>query len=332
MSKHSVGHRSSESLPRCQFRSKIGQQPHEWHANHARLIFLAEPAHGPGSNRNDVSGRRPMYWTGLYMFDEGDDSIATNLRDWLMYSEREEPKTAEVYQGLGQVIQDVIYIISNIRTMFFDEAMEHLRVLGTKCLDEDLDPSKQLEYLRELYTLFPLWSQVRRQLGGTKNLVAQISRHEISSFESGVRDDRYYIKRLSVIEDQISRCDDAADKTKNLINLIMGIASLQESRAAVRESRAANDFASSIQRVTLLTFIYLPLTLASSILGMNVTQITGEGTHSQLWLYLVIAVALMAATFGSWFVWSRLLPSVKQWIRKRALVRVARAKGVQHAP
>ncbi len=117
--------------------------------------------------------------------------------------------------------------------------------------------------MRELYTLFPLWSQVRRQLDGTKNLVAQVSRHAISSFEPGIRDHRYYIKRLSVVEDQLKRCNEAADKTKNLINLIMGIASLQESRAAVRESRAANDLASSIKRVTLLTFIYLPLTLAS---------------------------------------------------------------------
>lgn len=34
---------------------------------------------------------------------------------------------------------------------------------------------------------------------------------------------------------------------------------------------------------------------------MNIKQITGEGTHSQLWLYFVMAVALMAATFGGWY-------------------------------
>ncbi|KAJ4412190.1 hypothetical protein N0V91_000658 [Didymella pomorum] len=171
-----------------------------------------------------------------------------------------------------------------------------------KCLKEDLGTAKQLRYLEDLYNLLPLWSQVRRQLEGTKNLVAQVSRHEISSFTTGERDDRYYIKRLSVVEDQLRRCTDAADKTKNLINLVMNIASLQESRAAVQESRSANATAASIKRVTILTFIYLPLTLASSIMGMNITQITGEGTHSQLWLYPTIAVALMAATFGGWVV------------------------------
>lgn len=63
------------------------------------------------------------------MFDDDDDPIATKLTDWLVGREREDPKAAEVYQGLGQVIQDVIYIISNIRTQLFDEAMEHLQIL-----------------------------------------------------------------------------------------------------------------------------------------------------------------------------------------------------------
>jgi hypothetical protein len=41
------------------------------------------------------------------------------------------------------------------------------------------------------------------------------------------------------------------------------IASLQASRAAVQESQLANATAASIKRVTILTFIYPPLTLAS---------------------------------------------------------------------
>jgi len=123
--------------------------------------------------------------------------------------------------------------------------------------------------MRELYELSPLWSQVRIQLEGTKILIAQVSRHNVSGTAEqwgrrlGKPDDQYYTETLSVIENQLRRYEDAIDTTKNLINLILGTASLQESRAAVRESRAANDFASSIQRITILTFIYLPLTLAS---------------------------------------------------------------------
>lgn len=138
MNKYPVGHNSSESLLHYRFRSEAGQQPHEWHANHARLVFFADPARGnetasPGasssSSRNHVSDKVHVYWRGLYMFDQGDDSIATSLRDRMVAQDRENPKAAEVYQGLGQIVQDVIYLISIIRTEFFDEAMLHLQVL-----------------------------------------------------------------------------------------------------------------------------------------------------------------------------------------------------------
>jgi hypothetical protein len=63
------------------------------------------------------------------MFDQNDDSIATRLRNQLLAHDREYPKPTEAYQGLGQIIQDVILIVSIIRTEFFDEAMVHLQAL-----------------------------------------------------------------------------------------------------------------------------------------------------------------------------------------------------------
>ncbi|KAF3050215.1 hypothetical protein E8E11_009300 [Didymella keratinophila] len=327
MSKFSVGHTPTESqraagLPPYRFMHKHGPQNHEWHVNHARFIFFSGSGgvKSPATACQDPSDGVHMTWRGLYMFDQPDDTIATRLRGQLLAFDREYPQPTEVYQGLGQIIQDVILIISIIRTDFFDEAMVHLQALSRRCLKEDLSTEKQLSYLEDLYNLLPLWSQVRRQLDGTKNLIAQVSRHEISSLTSGERDDRYYVKRLSVIEDQLRRCNDVADKTKNLISLVMNIASLQESRAAVQESKSANATAASIKRVTILTFIYLPLTLASSILGMNITQITGEGTHSQLWLYFVIAVALIAATSGGWVLSNEALNDrLRNTIRKTEL-------------
>lgn len=115
--------------------------------------------------------------------------------------------------------------------------------------------------MQELHELSPLWISVRRHLTAIKDLIAQVLQHDISFSE--VRTQLYYVKRLQVIEDHISRCNDAAAATNNLISMIFNIATLQESRAAVEESKAANAFAGSIRRVTMLTFIYLPLTLAS---------------------------------------------------------------------
>lgn len=117
--------------------------------------------------------------------------------------------------------------------------------------------------MQELHELLPLWTHVRRHLTAISSLIAQVLQHEISlTIEQG-RTEQYYVKSLQVVDDQLSRCSDLATQTNNLISLIFNIATLQESRAAVEESKAANRFASSIQRVTILTFVYLPLTLAS---------------------------------------------------------------------
>lgn len=59
---------------------------------------------------------------------------------------------------------------------------------------------------------------------------------------------------------------------------------------------------------------------------MNVTQVTGETTHSQLWLYIVIAVVLMGTTFGGWFVWSQLQSSLEHRGQKRASLSDAKEK------
>lgn len=69
-----------------------------------------------------------------------------------------------------------------------------------------------------------------------------------------------HIKELAYL---ITICDDLAKQTKDLVDLIFNISQLQEARAAIEEGKAANTVALSIRRVTMLTFIYLPLTLAS---------------------------------------------------------------------
>ena len=63
------------------------------------------------------------------MFDRDDGSIATSMRDRLIALDRQRSWPAEVYQGLGQIIQDVIFLVSLIRTEFLDEAMIHLQEL-----------------------------------------------------------------------------------------------------------------------------------------------------------------------------------------------------------
>jgi hypothetical protein len=132
---------------------------------------------------------------------------------------------------------------------------------------EDLTSIQQLQYTRELHQLSSLWPHVRRRLAATKDLAEQMMIHPFfATFDEDFRASalsKYLVRKLKVIDDQTSRCNELADQTNLLISLIFNIATLQDAKAAVEETKAANTLASSIRRVTMLTFIYLPLTLAS---------------------------------------------------------------------
>ena len=50
--------------------------------------------------------------------------------------------------------------------------------------------------------------------------------------------------------------------------------------------------------VTILAFIYVPINLATSIFGMNIQQLNGNGQN--LWVFFTTAVVALVITGGSW--------------------------------
>lgn len=64
-----------------------------------------------------------------------------------------------------------------------------------------------------------------------------------------------------------------------------------------------------------------------SVLGMNVVQLTGEATNSQLWLFFVIAATLMGVTFGAWLAWSEFQSHRERRAKRKNTMHVAKKKG-----
>ena len=137
-----------------------------------------------------------------------------------------------------------------------------------------------MTYTRELHKVAPLWVESRRRIITAKDTAQQMSIHPFfiaAHAQNSIKS--YLAKTTGALEDHVSRTHELTNQTNILISLVSGhgwrllifiykeqifnIATLQDTRAAVEESRAANELASSIRRVTLLTFIYLPLTLAA---------------------------------------------------------------------
>lgn len=53
--------------------------------------------------------------------------------------------------------------------------------------------------------------------------------------------------------------------------------------------------------MTVLAAIYLPLSLASSIFGMNVREIDAE--RNRIWQFAVLALGIAAITALAWWIW-----------------------------
>ena len=51
--------------------------------------------------------------------------------------------------------------------------------------------------------------------------------------------------------------------------------------------------------VTVLAFVYVPLNLATSIFGMNLSELNGSG--KKLWVFLATAVIAVQIAGTSWF-------------------------------
>lgn len=103
------------------------------------------------------------------------------------------------------------------------------------------------------------------------------------------------------------------------------MANIHDSRAAIEEARAANAVATSVQRITSLTSVYLPITLAAvsiqftlffknfkfsfnagitqTIYGMNLSPITGDEAQKGIWAFIAVSAGLLLVTFGVLSIW-----------------------------
>lgn len=79
-------------------------------------------------------------------------------------------------------------------------------------------------------------------------------------------------------------------------NLLMSSMSVLEARRSIEQAERA-------QRLTLLAFIYFPLSFVTGVFGMNVKEINGSPLSlSVFFAVLAIATALTGALFAG-FVW-----------------------------
>jgi hypothetical protein len=97
---------------------------------------------------------------------------------------------------------------------------------------------------------------MRRHLTAAKDLVTQIVEHPFFGDDLDERSVRenFLRNKVQVLDNHLTRCHEATEQTKALSEYLFSIATLEESRLAVEETKAANTLAGSIRRVTMTFF------------------------------------------------------------------------------
>ncbi|KAK5047146.1 hypothetical protein LTR84_007089 [Exophiala bonariae] len=263
---------------------------YEWHTTMIAALFMR------------VGDR----FRGVLHFQANDEAIADGMKQLMTREEERTSSEGEDRAGQGQILAEIMYIVRYQWEFFLNEADVHLQGLSKQCIEGELTSNQQLKAMRDLHPLLPMWAFARRRINAAKDLNTGMCSHPYFVTNQLHEAFRHYLAKCNLVLDECySRCDALTVQTENIINLIFNIATLQDTKASVEQSMAANASAASIRRVTLLTFIYLPLMLVASIYGMNIREISHGAGEPPIWSYFVASLLVLVGTLSAWMLWSR---------------------------
>ena len=100
------------------------------------------------------------------------------------------------------------------------------------------------------------------------------------------------------------------DDGQGLCELVQGRIQIETGLASIRESQRSIEEAVSVKHLTQLAFIFIPLTYSTSLFGMNIEEMTGNGP--KLWIFVLISVCIS----GTAFISSSLAKPITNWIKR----------------
>ena len=151
----------------------------------------------------------------------------------------------------------------------------------------------QIEWVEERWKDLQAWtrqcSKYCESLEETMDSFEIPMEGEVSkSWETGGRDFHIIQRKLLSMN----------NRSNDLLASFTGLAGILGNRKALKEANRSLHEAKSVKILTFLGMLFLPLSLASSLLGMSGDYLPGA---SHFWIYFVIAVPLILCVFGAVF-------------------------------
>lgn len=97
--------------------------------------------------------------------------------------------------------------------------------------------------------------------------------------------------------------DESSIYLRSAIEMIRMKAGLEESRRSIEMAELSIEESKRVKLLTMLAFIFIPLSLSTSVFGMNIQQINQTGPS--WWIVVVTAMAMVAAALVGWYLANR---------------------------
>ncbi|KXX76286.1 hypothetical protein MMYC01_206937 [Madurella mycetomatis] len=125
------------------------------------------------------------------------------------------------------------------------------------------------------------------------------------------------VKSIKVLK---IRTEQIRSRAQGLSDLIFNIVSIRQARLAIQQSERSNEMAAlqrydaklsfnqgeAMKKISILAAIFLPLTLSTSLLGMNAHEI--NGANVRLWMFVPISLGVIIVTFTAVLIITKITP------------------------
>lgn len=145
--------------------------------------------------------------------------------------------------------------------------------------------------------LVEVWREIRVNLETHKSFVRAFRCYTSRNFDP--KEAEGFFEDLHTEQDDVTADLLVVESEfKDILQMQVGSLSLAESRKSIEMSKKSIEEGKRIKLLTMLAFFFIPVSLATSIYGMNLQQINQTG--HDIWAFVITAVAIVVVALLAW--------------------------------
>ncbi|KAL6691223.1 hypothetical protein J3F84DRAFT_387148 [Trichoderma pleuroticola] len=223
------------------------------------------------SRRHPVVDYRPMDALKGHLFQSSDSNSLSQLPNNYGRSLHRETKAVDPFYALTEVFQ----FSANSQQQFLNMMDTKIRIYTSQASQKDHEILPHLKYTQEI--LYSRIQDIKRILRSIENTTRPVWAK--SNCETGMK--KAEIAAAAIrrdFEDLLDRATSLYDRTRESITVLQSSISITESHLA--------------RKLTILALVFVPVSVATGIFGMNVKELPGDRI-SIYWFFVLVAILIL---------------------------------------